>query len=216
MRKSAASASASASSNSKSIEINGVTFGSDELENALIFLKINNGNDSTLAGITNGKIKKAKDGAKYLKLYSFLGPKNIILGEEIAKIIKPVDNNPTYKSLLNSLIKTPGTINKLAPINPPQIFAPAPPLKPAAEGSRSRRKTKAQAPQAQSAADEKKDRSRKRVEITVEQLREHLERKFNGFATIDDIFAYIKQRFTKEDLSRFLLKQVKADLELML
>ena len=34
--------------------------------------------------------------------------------------------------------------------------------------------------------------------------------------SIDDIFTYIKHRFTKEDLIKFLLKQVKVDLELML
>ena len=229
------SLSSSSSSNSKSIVVNNIQYTSDELHNALIFRKTENNSEGILIGITNGKIKKFKNGEKYLKLYSFIGPKNVILEEEISKIIPFSNSDLVYKSLLNNLIKAPGTLNKLPPINKSQIHVPkppenrpaegsrrskrhaeklqsaAPPLEPPGEGSRSRRKVEALPTNT-----EKKDRSRRRVEITVEQLREHLERKFQGFTSIDDIFKYIKDRFTKDDLTRFLLKQVKADLELML
>jgi uncharacterized protein YeeX (DUF496 family) len=63
---------------------------------------------------------------------------------------------------------------------------------------------------------EKKSRKpNKRVEITVVQLREFLENKFNAMS-MDEIFEFLKDRFTHEDIVAFLLKQVKADLELMI
>ena len=101
---------------------------------------------------------------------------------------------------------------------PPPEFVAAPPQSGPAEGSRrqSKRLKELAAAAATAVAPTKKDRGRRKVEITVEELREHLDRKFSAMNSIDDIFDYIKKRFTKEDLIKFLLKQVKADLESML
>jgi hypothetical protein len=234
------------SSNSRILKINDEEYTSSELKDALIY------NNNGLVGITNGKVKKLKSGEKYLKLYAFIGPYDIISEDEIKRILKP--NDDFYKVQLNSLIKAPGTLNKLPPINtksvfeakppegsrpkgsrskrnpeiilPPEIIqVPAPPSEAPRDGSRSKvRKSKRlekidQSKQTEEKTEEmkkSKKEGRRKVEITVEQLRDHLQRKFEGMKSIDDIFEYIKARFTKDDLTKFLLKQVKLDLELML
>jgi len=52
--------------------------------------------------------------------------------------------------------------------------------------------------------------------MNIDEIKKKLKRNFDEFNNIDDILAFIKARFTKEDLTRFLLHQVKADLERML
>jgi len=151
---------------------------------------------------------------------------NLVLAKQVpVSVPVPPPAVPLSSTSLPSTPLPPAPPAPPAPLTSQESAPPAPPtmavdtaneIVPVIVDVDSRPSFQPHPPSAPNPNTEKKSRKpNKRVEITVVQLREFLENKFNAMS-MDEIFEFLKDRFTREDIVAFLLKQVKADLELMI